>query len=197
MMLRPTLLLPRDGVTLGGYWCGDDAATTQRPTVKRFRQLFAEVWRSIPCYDRRIIRTHIHGGHVTLTDCDYDSALWGHAATARHGDACYYDDYASPPARRMYFWTTLWMALPDEHAKTLIAHELGHAFCCALPDEYPGQHQPYDAWDAELAALRVYLPHPAEVEASEVLSERWDYDNNELNAYMREHRASLPKPTAP
>jgi Zn-dependent protease with chaperone function len=146
--------MPRSKLYLQSSGLADEA---------RFVKLFKETWKAFPLWARRpmlryyregdTLETAISGGPspaiIIIPEPAEDNALgcW----RAKRGS--------------FFFWADAVNALPDEHLRTLIAHELTHSYLSATEYYAPGQEEDFVA---ELIA-------------------QWGFDDHALSDYLYEH----------
>ena len=109
-------LVPRAGIYLPPFGCGDDA---------RFARLFRATWALLPLADRRRLLKYwrLLGVKIELL------SMWP-SWDANDPDGCF--GQCGQYGWELRFWADAVDHMPEEHVMTLIAHELFHACLWAM-----------------------------------------------------------------
>ncbi len=110
--------------------------TDANTDAARFARLFVETWRMIPLADRRLMRRgHRYPGDLWMgVGLFHDHQRWQRGPS---GEAAaqfsVLSDHLELTVRNAWF-----ARLPDEHARCIIAHELGHCVLSATSPYHLG-----------------------------------------------------------
>ena len=159
---------------------------------QRFVRLFRGTWRQLPLAARRRIckawrESPLFGAVARWAAVEIRDVVptpnnieHGNSPGRRTGGAAVLDSYSM----QLTFWTPRLYALPDEHARALLAHELAHVVLFADP----ANRERYRT--EQVAGLR-YKRQKCEAEANALATE-WGFDTAAQSRWERKNVLEIP-----
>ncbi len=188
----------------------------------RFARLFKEVWKAIPMRDRKVMVKHWRSqkaAFVALIQpgesvAQLQKMPWPRIEVLSWPpdfQECYgicFPGRAFGSVSRLAFWAFAVEKMPDQIIKTVIAHELGHAYLFAIDDySHSEDIRPQQNEEAEIRAdlltrlkageeltptekLLAFWPDDGETEVYELISD-WGFYDEEIDEWAYANRDAI------